>query len=58
MTAKEVRQYRNVSKKLAEVEARSRLLEDLKKNKVCLAEEECFVQQESNKFHYLGNKRG
>ena len=43
MTAKEVREYRNISKKLAEVEARSKLLEDLKKNRVCLPDEEWFV---------------
>ena len=58
MTAMEVRNYCTVSKKLAEVEARSKLLEELKKNRVCLAEEEYFVQQETNKLKILGNFKG
>ena len=58
MTAKEVREYRNVSKKLAEVEERSKLLEELKKHNICLADEEGFVQHENSKFRVLGNKKG
>ena len=58
MTAKEVREYRNICKKLAEVEVRAKLLEDLKKNGICLADEEWFVHHEAEKFRILGNKRG
>ena len=58
MTAKEVREYRNVSKKLAESEERSKLYEDLKKNRVCLAEDEMYTKKLSNKFKVLGSKQG
>ena len=44
MNAKEIREYRTVSRKLVEVEERSKLLEQLKKHKVCLSEEEMFAQ--------------
>ena len=56
MTAKEVRQYRSVSKKLVEVEEKSKLLEELKKRKICLGEEEMFVLKIKNKFKVLGKK--
>ena len=58
MTAKEVREYRNVCKKLADVEERSKLLENLMKNRVCLASEECFVLKTAAKFRSLGSKKG
>ena len=58
MTAQEVRQFRNVSKKLIEVEQRTKLLEELRKKNVCLGEEEWFVQKTSEKFKSLGNKKG
>ena len=47
MTVKEVRSYRSVSKKL--VEERSKVLEKLKKRRVCLGEEEKFVLSLTNK---------
>ena len=43
MTAKEIREYRIVSTKLVEVEEKTKLLEELKKRKVCLGEEEMGV---------------
>ena len=58
MTAREVREFRTVCKKLTEVEARSKLLEDLRRNNVCLAAEEGFVLKEIGKFKILKNKRG
>ena len=57
MTAKEIREYRNVSKKLVEVEERSKMLEKLKKHKVCFSEEEGFVRDMGSKMKILGNKR-
>ena len=58
MTAQEVRMFRNVSKKLVEVEQRTKLLEELRKKNVCLNEEEWFVQKSCEKFKTLGNKKG
>ena len=58
MTAREEREYRNVSKKLAGVEERSKLLDELKKRKICLAEEEEFVLKETKKLKTLGNSKG
>ena len=39
----EVREFRNLSKRLVEAEERSNLLRDLLKNRVCLGEEEKFL---------------
>ena len=58
MAAKEEREYRNVSKKLAGVEERAKLLDELKRRKICLAEEEEFVLKETKKFRVLGNLKG
>ena len=58
MTAREEREYRNVSKRLAGVEERSRLLDELKKRKICLAEEEEFLLKETRKLKTLGNFKG
>ena len=58
MTAREEREYRNVSKRLAGVEERSRLLDELKKRKICLAEEEEFLLKETKKLKTLGNFKG
>ena len=54
MSAKEVREYRAVSKRLVEVEERSRLLEKLIARKVGLAEEEGFVIKEISKYRNTG----
>ena len=54
MSAKEVREYRAVSKRLVEVEERSRLLEKLISRKVGLAEEEGFVLKELEKYRNTG----
>ena len=58
MTAKEVREYRNVCKKLVEVEERSKLLEVLRKKGVTLSEEEYHIQKIFSKFRVLGDKKG
>ena len=58
MTAKEVREFRNASKKLVEVEERSKLLNELKRRNVCLGEEEYHVQKTINKFRVLNDKGG
>ena len=58
MTAREEREYRAVSRKLVEVEERTKLLEELKRRKVCLGEEERFVQKMKTKFKILGNRVG
>ena len=58
MTAKEIREFRSVSKKLVEVEERSKLLEQLKKHKVCLSEEEMFSHNLCSKFKVLGKRVG
>ena len=58
MTAKEVRDYRNVNKKLVEVEERSKLLQVLRKKGVNLSEEEYHVQRTFAKFRVLGDKKG
>ena len=57
MTAKEIREYRSLSKKLVEIEEKSKLLEQLKKRRVCLNEEEAFVHKLLGKFKVLGNKK-
>ena len=54
MTAREIREFRTISKKLVEVEERSKLLEQLKKYKVSLNEEEKFVHRLGSKFKTLG----
>ena len=56
MAAKEVREYRRTVKKLVEVEARSRLLEQLIDRKIGLNEEENFAQSQIGKFRALGDK--
>ena len=53
MTAKEVRSYRTMCKKLVEIEERAKLLEELKKRKICLGEEEMFVRNLQSKFKVL-----
>ena len=58
MTAQEVREFRSVSKKLIEAEERNKLLKSLLKSKVCLREEELFMQKIDSKFKALGNKEG
>ena len=58
MTAKEIREYRATSRKLVDVEERSKLLEELKRRGVCLGEEEKLIQKMQNKFKILGNKVG
>ena len=58
MVAKEVREFRTTSKKLVMCEERSKLLLDLRKKRVCLSEEEIFVQNLHSKFKILGAKRG
>ena len=54
MTAKEVREYRVISRRLVEVEERSRLLEKLIARKLGLAEEEGFVMKEAAKHKNVG----
>ena len=56
MAALEERDYRSVCKKLARNEERSKLLNDMKKNKVCMAEEEEFILHTTKKFKALKNK--
>ena len=46
MAAQEVREYRNLSKKLVDIEERGRLLKTLLTRKIGLNEEEHFVQKE------------
>ena len=58
MTAKEVREYRNVSKKLIEVEEKAKLFQVLLKKGVNLPEEEYQIQKNFSKFKVLGNKKG
>ena len=58
MAAKEEREYRNVTKKLAGVEERAKLLDELRRRKLCLAEEEEFVLKETRKFRVLGDLKG
>ena len=58
MTAKEIREYRTISKKLVEVEEKNKLLEELKRRKVCLGEEEMFITSLQNKFKCLGSREG
>ena len=58
MTAKEVRDYRNVCKKLIEVEEKSKLFQVLRKQGVNLPEEEYQIQKSFTKFKVLGDKRG
>ena len=58
MTAKEVREYRNVAKKLIEVEEKAKLFQVLRKKGVNLPEEEYQVQKNFSKFKVLGNKKG
>ena len=56
MAALEEREYRSVFKKLAVNEERSKLLNDMRKNKVCLAYEEGFILHTTNKFKALRRK--
>ena len=58
MTAKEIREYRTVSRKLVDVEERSKLLEKMKGQSVCFNEEEGFAQSLGLKFKSLGKKEG
>ena len=58
MTAKEVREFRNVSRKLVEVEERSKMFQVLRKQGVTLSEEEYQVKKNFSKFRVLGDKRG
>ena len=56
MTAKEIREYRLISRKLVEVEEKNKLLEELKRRKVCLAEEEMFFRSLQSKFKSLSKE--
>ena len=56
MAALEEREYRSVCKKLARNEERSKLLNDMRKNKVCMADEEEFILHTTNKFKALRRK--
>ena len=58
MAAKEVREYRTLSKKLVEIEERGRMLVRLQKKRIFLTEEELFVQNLQTKFKILGDKKG
>ena len=58
MTAKEIRKYRTISKQLVEVEERAKMLEQLKKHKVCLSEEEMVSHNLCSKFKILGKREG
>ena len=58
MTAMEVREYRGVSKKLVEAEERSKMLNCLLKNGVCLTEDEKYSHSTNLKFRILGTKKG
>ena len=58
MTAREVREYRSVCKRLVEIEEKSKMLEELKKRKICLPEEEIFMGSLRRKFKVLGSKSG
>ena len=58
MTAKEIRLYRTASKKLVEIEEKSKLMEELKKRQICLGEEEAFVKKLHCKFKVLGKNNG
>ena len=58
MAAKEVRGFRTTSKKLVEIEEKGKLFLELRRRKVCLAEEEVFVQNQQSKFKILGERRG
>ena len=57
MTAKEVRGFRSVCKKLVEVEEKTKMLEELKKRKICLNEEEKFIHSLHSKFKVLGDRK-
>ena len=56
MTAKEVRDYRSLSKKLVGIEETAKLMEGLKNRRICLAEEEMFVLNLTSKFKVLGQR--
>ena len=58
MTAPEIRDFRKTSKKLVEAEEKSKLLLELKKNKICLGEEENFTYNQAMKFKVLNKKKG
>ena len=58
MTAREVRKYSSVCKRLVEIEEKSKMLEELKKRKICLPEEEIFMRGLRSKFKVLGAKSG
>ena len=53
MTTKEVREYRVISKRLVEVEERSRLLEKLIARQLGLAKEEGFILKEAAKHRNI-----
>ena len=55
MAAQEVREYRNLSKKLVEIEERGRLLKTLLERKIGLNEEENFVRKELVKTKGVNN---
>ena len=58
MTALEVREFRSISKKLVEIEEKGKMMEELRRRKVCLPEEEAFVQNLHSKFKVLNTKKG
>ena len=57
MTAQEIRQYRNMCKKLTEPEERSKLLNELNRLKVGLSEDEFFAEN-PNKIQNFEFKEG
>ena len=56
MAALEEREYRSMCKKLTINEERSKLLKNLKRNKVCLASDESFILRTTGKLKVLKNK--
>ena len=58
MTASEIREFRNISKKLVEAEEKCKLLKELQRHKISLGEEEVFAHNQANKFKILGKKKG
>ena len=58
MVAKEVREFRNTSKRLFICEEKGKLMLELRRKRVCLSEEEMFVQNLHRKFKVFEEKRG
>ena len=58
MTALEIREFRDTSKKLVESEERGKLLKNCLENKIGLGEDENAIRSSNSKFRVLGNKEG